>query len=104
VRISAYLQSTAVICSFPAGLAGPDGLRPQHLLDLITCKVAVQEMVSVITTNLLLEGKCQPEVATILFGGRFGALQKKSGAVRPIAIGYTWRYLAAVCQQLCHIH
>jgi hypothetical protein len=33
----------------------------------------------------------------IFFGGRLIALQKKSGAIRPIAIGYTWRLLAAKC-------
>ena len=51
---------TAVIRSFLAGsAAGPDGLRPQHLLDLITCKEAGHELVLVITTltNLLLEGR-----------------------------------------------
>ena len=90
----------SAIRSFPAGsAAGPDGLRPQHLLDLITCKEAGQELVSAITalTNLLLEGRCPAEVATILFCGRLFALQKKSGGVRPIAIGYTWRRLAAKC-------
>ena len=89
---------TVAIRSFPVrSAAGSDGLRPQHLLDLITCKEAGQELVSVITTltNLLLEGRCPSEVATILFGGRLFALQKKSGGVRPIAIGYIWRRLAA---------
>ena len=73
---------TAAIRSFPAGsAAGPDGLRPQHLLDLISCKEAGQELVSAITalTNLLLEGRCPPEAASVLFGGRLFALQKKSG-------------------------
>jgi len=88
------------IRTFPAGsTAGPDGIRPQHLLDLITCKKAGKELVSAITAliNLLLEGRCPLEVATVLFGGRLFALQKKSGGVRPIAIGYTWHRLAAKC-------
>jgi hypothetical protein len=34
---------------------------------------------------------------TYFFGGRLIALQKKSGGIRPIAIGYTWRRLAAKC-------
>jgi len=94
------------IRSFLAGsAAGPDGIRPQHLLDLITCKEVGQELVSTITAlvNLLLAGKCPPEVATVLFGGRLFALQKKSGGVRPIAIGYTWRRLAVKCANNCHI-
>ena len=33
----------------------------------------------------------------ILFGGSLIALEKNSGGVRPIAIGYTWRRLAAKC-------
>ena len=33
----------------------------------------------------------------MLFGGKLLALKKKSGGIRPIAIGYTWRRLAAKC-------
>jgi hypothetical protein len=33
----------------------------------------------------------------MLFGGKLLALKKKSGGVRRIAIGYTWRHLAAKC-------
>jgi len=93
-------EVSRAIRSFPAGsAAGPDGIRPQHLLDLITCKEAGQELVAAITelVNLLLEGRCPPAVASILFGGRLFALEKKSGGVRPIVIGYTWRRLAAKC-------
>jgi len=91
---------TRAIRSFPAGSSGgPDGLRPQHLLDLISCKEAGQALVTAITglVNLLLDGGCPAEVASVLFGGRLFALQKKSGGIRPIAIGYTWRRLTAKC-------
>jgi len=93
-------EVSSAIRSFPAGsAAGPDGIRPQHILDLITCKEAGQDLVAAITqlVNLLLEGHCPPSAASILFGGRLFALEKKSGGVRPIAIGYTWRRLAAKC-------
>ena len=93
-------EVSSAIRSFPAGSAGgPDGIRPQHILDLITCKEAGQDLVAAITqlVNLLLEGHCPPSAASILFGGRLFALEKKSGGVRPIAIGYTWRRLAAKC-------
>ena len=33
----------------------------------------------------------------MVFGGKLFALGKKSGGVRPIAVGYTWRRLAAKC-------
>ena len=61
---------SAAIRSFPAGsAAGPDGIRPQHLLYLITCKEAGQDLIDVITelVNLLLEGRCPLEVATVMF-------------------------------------
>ena len=48
-------------------------------------------------TNLLLEGKCHDEVSPIIFGGSLIVLTKKSGGIRPIAIGYTLRRLAAKC-------
>ena len=88
------------IRSFPSGSStGPDGLRPQHLLDMVTCNQGGQQLITAITAfvNLLLNGKCPPAIATVLFGGRLIALQKKSGGIRPIAIGYTWRRLVAKC-------
>ena len=47
--------------------------------------------------NMLLEGKCHDEVATIIFGGSLIALTKKSGGIRPFAISYAWGRLAAKC-------
>ena len=90
----------AAVRSFPAGLAGgPDGTRPQHLRDLISIRETGTPLISSLTAfvNILMEGKCPPTVAPTLFGGRLIALQKKSGGIRPIAIGYTWRRLAAKC-------
>ena len=88
------------IKSFPPGSSGgPDGLRPQHLLDLIKCAESGGELVSAITAfvNLQLRGGCNPDVVSHLFGGNILALEKKSGGVRPIAVGFTWRRLAAKC-------
>ena len=48
-------------------------------------------------TNVLLDGRRHADVILILFCGSLIALKKKSGGVRPIAIGYTWRRLAAKC-------
>jgi len=90
----------ATIRSFPAGSSGgPDGIRPQHLRDLITNKETGLPLVTALTAlvNLLMNGNCPPSVTSFLFGGRLIALQKKSGGIRPIAIGYTWRRLAAKC-------
>jgi len=88
------------IKSFPAGSSGgPDGVRPQHILELVNCQESGASFLSATTAfiNLLLDGKCHPDVAQILFGGSLIALEKKSGGIRPIAIGYTWRRIAAKC-------
>lgn len=74
------------IHSFPPGSAGgPDGLRPQHLLELVSCDEVGPALIAALTdfTNLLLRGACPPEVRPILFGGALIALSKASGGVRP---------------------
>ena len=88
------------IMSFPAGSSGgPDGLRPQHLKDLIACREAGPELLTSLTAfvNISLAGRCPKSVSSIFFGGRLIALNKKSGDVRPIVIGFTLRRLAAKC-------
>jgi len=88
------------IRTFPAGsLGGPDGIRPQHILDLVACQESGPALLTAITAlvNSLLTGICNSAVAPILFGGQLMALEKKSGGIRPIAIGYTWRRIAAKC-------
>ena len=88
------------IRSFPAGsCGGPDGIGPQHITDLVNCTEFGSNVVAAITAfvNTLLEGKCHPAVRPILFGGNLIALDKKGGGIRPIAIGYIWRHLAAKC-------
>lgn len=86
--------------SFPSGSAGgPDGIRPQHLVDMLSCKDSLSLFLSNLTkfVNFLLRGQCPETVAPSLFGGTLIAIQKKDGGVRPIAIGYLWRRLAAKC-------
>jgi hypothetical protein len=86
------------ILSFPAGSAcGLDGLRPQHLKDLITgnsCSFALLEAITDLI-NIIVAGKSPPNVNNILFGATLLALTKKSGGVRPIAVGLVWRRIAA---------
>src|SRR6218665_258798 len=84
--------------SFPAGSSsGPDGIRPQHLLDLVTCAEIGTGLVTAITglINLLLTGTCPAQIKPILFGGTLIALRKKTGGLRPIVIGYYWRRLTS---------
>ena len=89
-----------MVRSFPAGSSGgPDGVRPKHILDLVSCPVAGPKLLTALTSfvNLLLSGRCPRAISPILFGANLIALSKKSGGVRPIAIGYTWRRIAAKC-------
>ena len=67
------------IRSFPAGSSGgPDGVRPQHALDLVSCRETGPALLSAITglVNALLNGKCNPAVTPIIFGGQLMALEK----------------------------
>ena len=88
------------IRSFPAGSAGgPDGVRPQHVLEMVNCVKAGPELVSALTafTNCLLHGEVHPDISPVLFGGNLITLEKKSGGMRPIAVGYTLQHIAAKC-------
>jgi len=88
------------IRSFPAGSAGgPDGVRPQHVLEMVNCREAGPELLSALTgfVNCLLQGEIHPRVSPVLFSGNLIALEKKTGGVRPIAVGYTLRRIAAKC-------
>src|SRR6218665_780341 len=86
--------------TFPNGSAGgPDGFRPVHLLELVGSGEEARPLAEALTdfTNLLLRGECPPSVRPTLFGGNLIALNKETGGLRPIAIGYVWRRLAAKC-------
>ena len=68
------------ISSFPTGSSGGfDCLRPQHIKDMVNCTAGGEELLSVLTrfVNLLLAGRCHPEVLPMFFGQRLIALNKK---------------------------
>jgi Reverse transcriptase (RNA-dependent DNA polymerase) len=100
---SAYQATEAevmkIISSFPAGLAaGSDGFQP-HLLELMQSSDAGSTLLAANTSfvNMVFDGLCHDDFRPIIFGGRLIALHKKSGGIRPIAVGCTWRRLAAKC-------
>ena len=99
-------EVSRAIRSFPSGSAGgPDGLRPQYLKDLLATGIGsggTDALLGAITdfVNMLLEGRVPVSVCPILFGGSLIAISKKSGGIRPIAIGYLWRRLAG--KVACH--
>ena len=89
------------IHSFKKGAAGgPDGFLPQHLIDM--CGEALGEPASKLVNTLVnflnlivFPGKVPTEVAEMLYGANLIALGKKDGGIRPIAVGFTLRRLAA---------
>ena len=65
----------------------------------MNCRESGATLLTSITSfiNSLLEGKCHDAVRPFLFGGNLIALEKKAGGIRPIAVGYVWRRIAAKC-------
>ena len=88
------------IRSFPNDSAGgPEGLRPQHLKDLVSTSAERpgKELLNTLTSfiNLVVSGKTPHEAHSTFFGASLIALRKKGEGVRPIAVGQTLRCLAA---------
>ena len=82
----------ATIRSFPNGSAGgPDKLKPQHPKDLVhdVKPGEVSPFLCALTSfcTLVLRGDVPAEVRPLFFGASLVALRKKSGDVRPIAVG-----------------
>ena len=86
------------IKSFPSGSAGgPDGLRPQHLKDLLSSSVADSSLLNALAafSTLVLEGRTPLPIRPFFYGASLIALEKKGGGIRPIAVGCTLRRLVA---------
>ena len=79
--------------------SGADGVRPQHILEMVNCRETGPELHPALAgfVNCLLQGEIHPQVSPVLFGGNLIALEKKSGSVHPIAVGYMLRRIAAKC-------
>lgn len=95
------------IRSFDNGSAGGvDGLRPQHLKDLVTQTNGhlADQLVDAlgVLNDLLLSGKVPDSVCPVFFGANLTALLKKNGGIRPIAVGNTIRRLSAkiICNRV----
>ena len=77
---------------------GPDGVTPQHLKDILPeapDNKLMDSMTQII--NRKLAGSFPISINEIIFGGRLIALEKKGGGVRPLAIGYVFKRLVAIC-------
>ena len=90
------------VLSFPTGSAGgPDGLRPQHLKDLVTYSLSEgpNRLIGSLTefVNLVICGKVPVSARPSFFGASLTCLGKKDGGIRPIPVGCVLRRLAAKC-------
>jgi len=47
--------------------------------------------------NMVLAGRCPKDVAPVFFGGHLLALNKKSGGIRTIVVGFSLRPLVSKC-------
>lgn len=90
------------IQSFPSGSAGGhDGLLPQHLKDLISPNLGLDSLSLMIPLtnfiNKVISGGVPIPACPFFFAANLIGLNKTDGGVRPMAIGYTLRCLAAKC-------
>ena len=92
----------SAIKSFPVGSSGGiTRLRPQHLKETLRLDAGDQRerLVKLLTalTNALLSNSVPDFVRPVLFGANITALKKKSGGIRPIAVGDVFRRIACKC-------
>ena len=96
----------AGISSFSNGSAGGiDGIRAIHLKDLTAESIGVtgvRLIDALARLGVILSGMVPSAVRPVLFSGRFTALRKKCGGIRPIAVGSALHRLAAkiLCRRL----
>ena len=98
--ISEDIIAQAITSSPPWLSAGQNGIRPQHLLDLVssTAERGGKELLHALAifANHVLSSNVPPAVQPYFFGATLIPLQKEGG-VRPIAVGQTLRRMVAKC-------
>jgi len=94
------------VCSFPPGSeGGPDGVRPQHILEMISCRESGPELRSALTgfVNCLLQGHIHPQVSPVLFWWQLDCtakeIQRNTSYCGRL---YSASHCRQMCQQLCH--
>ena len=89
------------IRSFKKGAAGgPDGFRPQHLLDMTGQTLGetgnrLLETLADLINLVIFPGKVHEKATATLYGGNATALLKPDGGLRPIVSGHAIRRLSA---------
>ena len=95
-------QVRKAVMSFKRGTApGPDGIRAEHLKAAIKLSTpgrqgAAEEALTKLV-NVMAAGGVPDHVSPFLCGARLHAGLKKSGGIRPIAVGNILRRLTAKC-------
>ena len=95
-------EVASAIRSFPQGsLGGPDGIHPQHLLDLTNASAehGGRSLLRALTAfaNCILQGDVPHSVKAVFFRATLISLRKKEGGICPIAVGLTLHRLVAKC-------
>ena len=92
-------QVHAALSSFPPGSgAGPSGPKPSHLKELLNCSERPRLLDALVSlSGDIASGGFPSESMSLFTAARLIALPKKSGGLRPIAVGDTLRRLAAKC-------
>jgi hypothetical protein len=93
-------QVKMCILGFPNDSAGGlDSLRPQVVKDLISTQTGDFgiKLIESLTNlcNFMLNGKVRDDICPLLYGASLTALSKKSGGIRPIAVGCIYRRLVS---------
>ena len=93
------------IRSFPAASAGgPSGLKAAHLKEAISCTspTSADKALSSLTelANLFVSGRAPREAYNGLCSANLFAAKKKSGGIRPIAVGEVFRRMVAKCSSM----
>jgi hypothetical protein len=94
--VSADEVKRAIRSFAPGSAGGRDGLRPQHLKNMVDDHAGVSLCDSLAEfCNLVLAGGVPEDVRPAFFGASLFPFAKKDGGIRPIAVGLTLRRLVA---------
>ena len=93
---------TAIRKFNPSSSSGLSMWRPQHLMDLVRGDVANTDVRNLVQrlkqlVGLMVNSRVPELIRPVVYGANLIALRKKDGGIRPIAVGETFRRLAAKC-------
>ena len=93
--VTEALVKDAVKSFTPGSAGGRDGLKPQHLKELLFHPSSDLSVTLTAFVNLVLSGGVPVSIRPYFFGASLIPFVKKGGGIRPIAVGLTLRRLVA---------